>query len=82
MSTRSTVICVDSDEVQTHLYHEMHDDCFHFLITDPKGSYSAIDIVLPDWMAGALARLWTPLDEEGVTSCAYNDPRLERNKER
>ena len=80
MSTRSTVVCVDTDEIHTHLYHEMHDDCHHFTIVDRRGSHSAIDIVLPDWMAGAFARLLAPLNGDVPADYVFRDPRLRREE--
>ena len=57
MSTRSTKGWAQSVDVTVHLYHEMHDDCFHLELTDTAGSYSFINVVIPTWMADDLSKI-------------------------
>ena len=64
MSTRSTLITVKTDKIYLHLYDEMHDQAHHLEIIDPEGSNSMVNVVLPKWMAEALAEALRPVEEK------------------
>ena len=55
MSTRTTKAIADAQGVHVHLYEEMHDECIHLTVSG--ASYSAIDIVVPDWMVPGLIEI-------------------------
>ena len=57
MSTKGTYGLWQTQEIDIHLYNEMHDGMCHLTITDPEGSYSAIDIIVANWMIPGLKEL-------------------------
>jgi hypothetical protein len=58
MSTKCTIAHATKETLHAHLYHEMHDECVHLVLSGP--SYSAIDIVIPSWMIPGLAQMIEP----------------------
>lgn len=57
MSTRGSVVVRDTKELHLHLYHEMHDDCYHLVLSG--NCNSAVDVVIPDWMVPELKEILT-----------------------